>query len=219
MAAASAPCRTPSVPEVYRAQPIWYISNRFSVVGHDAVVRWPAYSRVMDFELEVAIVIGKGGTDIPDGEGTRPHLRLHDHERFLRARSAAARDGRRASVPTKGKSFDTGNAIGPWIVTADEIRRSLCASGRGAGQWRGMGAHHHRRHAAQLRANPGVHFTQRDAASGRDHRRRHGGRMLRPGAGTLPGRRRTIELDVSGIGVLRNKVVANAQAGTLVTRV
>ena len=66
MARPSAPCRNRSVPEVYRAQPIWYISNRFSVVGHDAVVRWPAYSRVMDFELEVAIVIGKGGTDIPE---------------------------------------------------------------------------------------------------------------------------------------------------------
>ena len=55
------PERDPSapIPEVYTRQPIYYISNRFSVVGPDAVVQWPGYSSVIDFELEIAIIIGK----------------------------------------------------------------------------------------------------------------------------------------------------------------
>ncbi len=42
------------LPAVYRELPIYYITNRFTVVGPGAVVKWPRYSEVIDYELEVA---------------------------------------------------------------------------------------------------------------------------------------------------------------------
>ena len=207
-----------AVPEVYRAQPIWYISNRFSVVGHDAVVRWPAYSRVMDFELEVAIVIGKGGADIPEGEA-RNHIFGYTIMNDFSARDQQRREMEAGLGPTKGKSFDTGNAIGPWIVTADEIPDpyalpvAVRVNGDESARTTTAGMlHSYEQILAFISRNETLHPGEIIAGGtvggccGLEL-----GRFLPDGA--------TIELDVGGIGVLRNKVVANAQAGTLVTRV
>ncbi len=208
----------PSVPEVYRAQPIWYISNRFSVVGHDAVVRWPAYSRVMDFELEVAIVIGKGGSDIPEAKA-RDHIFGYTIMNDFSARDQQRREMEGGLGPTKGKSFDTGNAIGPWIVTADEIADpyALAVAVRVNGEtWvetttAGM-LHSFEQIVAFISRNETLHPGEIIAGGtvggccGLEM-----GRFLADGS--------TIELDVSGIGVLRNKVVANPHAGKLLTRV
>jgi 2-keto-4-pentenoate hydratase/2-oxohepta-3-ene-1,7-dioic acid hydratase in catechol pathway len=53
------------IPAVWYEQPIYYKANRVSVVGLDADVRWPAYAELLDYELELACVIGRGGVDIP----------------------------------------------------------------------------------------------------------------------------------------------------------
>jgi 2-keto-4-pentenoate hydratase/2-oxohepta-3-ene-1,7-dioic acid hydratase in catechol pathway len=208
----------PHVPDVYRAQPIWYISNRFSVVGHDAVVRWPAYSRVMDFELEVAIVIGKGGTDIP-ADKAHDHIFGYTIMNDFSARDQQRREMEGGLGPTKGKSFDTGNAIGPWIVTADEIADpyALEVAVRVNGEeWvrtttAGM-LHSYDQIVAFISRNETLHPGEIIAGGtvggccGLEM-----GRFLADGS--------TIELDVAGIGVLRNKVVASAQAGAPLTRV
>jgi len=44
------------LPEVYGRQPIYYITNRFSVRGTNTTVKWPRYSQVMDYELEFGII-------------------------------------------------------------------------------------------------------------------------------------------------------------------
>ena len=49
-------------------RPTWYKGNRFSFVGHEADVIWPPYSELMDFELELACVIGRKGRDITPRE-------------------------------------------------------------------------------------------------------------------------------------------------------
>ena len=49
------------LPAVYRELPIYYITNRFTVVGPGATVVWPRYSRVMDYELEIGIAEDGGG--------------------------------------------------------------------------------------------------------------------------------------------------------------
>jgi 2-keto-4-pentenoate hydratase/2-oxohepta-3-ene-1,7-dioic acid hydratase in catechol pathway len=54
----------PDVPPVYRDRPIYYLSNRFSVIGPEETVFWPRYSKVMDYEIELAAVIGRRGRDI-----------------------------------------------------------------------------------------------------------------------------------------------------------
>ena len=54
----------PELPEVYRKQPIYYITNRFSVKGPNTTVKWPRYSEVMDYELEFGIVTKNRGANI-----------------------------------------------------------------------------------------------------------------------------------------------------------
>ena len=48
--------------------PIYYITNRLIVVGPEATVRWPRYSQVMDYELEIAIVTRRTRANIPEDE-------------------------------------------------------------------------------------------------------------------------------------------------------
>ena len=53
---------------VYREVPIYYITNRFTVVGPGATVKWPRYSQVIDYELEVGIVTRRTRANIPAKE-------------------------------------------------------------------------------------------------------------------------------------------------------
>ncbi|MWD26024.1 fumarylacetoacetate hydrolase family protein [Aquicoccus sp. SCR17] len=108
------------VPEVYRQQPIFYITNRFSVRGHDEDVLWPRYSQAMDFELEVACVIGRGGKDIKK-EDAFGHVFGYTIFNDFSARDTQLIEMQGMLGPAKGKSFDGGNVLGPVIVTADEV--------------------------------------------------------------------------------------------------
>ncbi|WP_244564165.1 fumarylacetoacetate hydrolase family protein [Rhizobium sp. RU36D] len=108
------------IPPVYLQQPIYYITNRFSVVGPDADVVWPAYSRIMDFELEFAAVIGRKGRDIAR-EDALAHVFGYMIYNDFSARDTQNIEMQGMLGPAKGKSFDGGNAMGPWLVTADEI--------------------------------------------------------------------------------------------------
>lgn len=108
------------VPEIYRQQPIYYITNRFAVAGPEHEVRWPAYSRIMDFELEVAAVIGRGGKNIPVGQAAE-HIFGYMIYNDFSARDAQNIEMQGMLGPAKGKSFDGSNVMGPWLVTADEI--------------------------------------------------------------------------------------------------
>lgn len=121
----------PDVPPVYRQQPIYYITNRFSVIGPTETVRWPRYSRYMDFELELAAVLWKGGKDI-GVDSAADHIFGYTIFNDFSARDAQLVEMQGMLGPAKGKSFDMGNAMGPWIVTRDEIPdvRALRVSAR-----------------------------------------------------------------------------------------
>lgn len=108
------------LPEIYRRQPIYYITNRFSVRGTNTTVKWPRYSKVMDYELEFGIITKNKGANIPASKA-KDHI-----FGFTIFNDFSARDAQRIEMegrlgPAKGKSFDGGNVIGPWIVTSDEI--------------------------------------------------------------------------------------------------
>jgi 2-keto-4-pentenoate hydratase/2-oxohepta-3-ene-1,7-dioic acid hydratase in catechol pathway len=108
------------LPEVYRQVPIYYITNRFTVGAPGSTVNWPKYSKVMDYELELACITKGKGSDIPAS-------RAKDHIfGFTIFNDFSARDAQRIEMagrlgPAKGKSFNNSNVIGPWIVTYDEI--------------------------------------------------------------------------------------------------
>ena len=80
------------IAKVWYERPVYYKGNPFSVVGHEAEVRWPAYSRIIDYELEIGLVIGRGGQEPRTGRRARPRLRLHRLQRLLGARRAVHRD-------------------------------------------------------------------------------------------------------------------------------
>ena len=110
-----------TIEKVWYAQPIYYKANRFSVVGHDTVVQWPAYSQWMDFECEMAAVIGKRGKDIAADASAMAHIFGYTIFNDLSARDTQYNEMGGRLGPAKGKDFDGGNVMGPWIVTSDEI--------------------------------------------------------------------------------------------------
>lgn len=108
------------VPDVWYQRPTWYKCNRFSFVGHEAEVTWPPYAELMDFECELACVIGRRGTNIPANEAQDYIFGLTIFNDFS-ARDIQVVERPLGMGPMKGKDFDTGNVLGPWIVTLDEI--------------------------------------------------------------------------------------------------
>lgn len=108
------------VPQVYRDRPVYYITNRFSVCGPGTDVVWPGYSSLMDFELEFGVFISKGGRDI---SASKAHNHIFGYTIYndFSARDTQFEEMQGMLGPAKGKSFDAGNVLGPWIVTADEI--------------------------------------------------------------------------------------------------
>jgi 2-keto-4-pentenoate hydratase/2-oxohepta-3-ene-1,7-dioic acid hydratase in catechol pathway len=108
------------IPEAFLRQPLYYKGNRFTCVGTEAVIDWPRYSTVIDFEAEIAAYIGKPGVDISE-EDTPGHIFGYSVFNDFSARDAQMAEMQGPLGPAKGKDFATGNALGPWIVTADEV--------------------------------------------------------------------------------------------------
>jgi 2-keto-4-pentenoate hydratase/2-oxohepta-3-ene-1,7-dioic acid hydratase in catechol pathway len=108
------------LPEVYRKQPIYYFTNRFSVRGTNTTVKWPRYSKVMDYELEFGIITKNKGANIPASKAG-DHIFGYTIFNDFSARDAQRIEMEGRLGPAKGKSFDGGNVMGPWIVTPDEI--------------------------------------------------------------------------------------------------
>jgi len=109
-----------AVLDTFKRQPIYYKANRFSVVGTDDDVVWPSYSRAMDFELEWACYIARTVKDV-QVEDARSAIFGYTIYNDFSARDAQAWEMSGQLGPAKGKDFDTGNVMGPCLVTADEI--------------------------------------------------------------------------------------------------
>ncbi|MDF2626455.1 MAG: fumarylacetoacetase [Symbiobacteriaceae bacterium] len=105
------------IPEWYNA-PVFYFSNTTNVFGPDEEIRRPSYTKMLDFELEVAAVIGKIGYNI-DPDDAEQYI-----AGFMIMNDWSARDVQREEMkvglgPAKGKDFAT--SFGPWILTTDEL--------------------------------------------------------------------------------------------------
>jgi fumarylacetoacetate (FAA) hydrolase len=96
------------IPEAWYEAPVFYFSNPASIQGQREPVRRPAHCRWLDFELEIAAVIGEEA----------------EIAGFMLLNDWSARDIQRREMtvglgPAKGKDFAT--SIGPWLVTPDEL--------------------------------------------------------------------------------------------------
>lgn len=107
-----------AVPEYWYQAPIYYKGNHRSIIGPEEDCPWPAYSQHLDFELEVAMVIGVPGRDIAAQSGG-DHIFGFTVMNDFSARDIQVKEMSAWLGPAKGKDFAT--ALGPCIVTADEL--------------------------------------------------------------------------------------------------
>jgi fumarylacetoacetate (FAA) hydrolase len=100
--------RGAEIPEVWYEAPAFYFSNPASVHGPGEPIKRPDATRMLDFELEIAAVLGQEG----------------EIAGFTLMNDWSARDVQRREVtvglgPAKGKDFAL--SMGPWLVTPDEL--------------------------------------------------------------------------------------------------
>jgi len=184
----------PGVPDEWYELPVFYFSNPAAIFGPDDEIPFPAGSDELDYELEVAAVIGAEGAI----------------GGFTVMNDWSARDLQRKEMkvglgPAKGKDFAT--SLGPVVVTPDELgdlRLEMVARVNGEERSRGnMGDMYHSWEAIIERAATNTRLVPGDVIGsgtvGTGCILEHGdGRWLQPGD--------VVELEVEEIGVLRNVV-------------
>lgn len=106
------------VPEAWYDAPTFYFTNPYAVIGAHDDVPVPPGSAVLDFELEVAAVIGQEGRDLTP-EAAREHIIGYTVFNDWSARDLQSREMQVRLGPCKGK--DTAATLGPYLVTADEL--------------------------------------------------------------------------------------------------
>lgn len=97
--------------------PSVFMRTRESLTGHLQPIVRPPESDQLDYEGEIVMVIGRGGRRIPEAEA-RSHV-----AGLTLMNEGSVRDWLRHSRfnVTPGKNFERSGAVGPWIVTTDEL--------------------------------------------------------------------------------------------------
>lgn len=190
--------------DVWYERPIYYKGNHRSLVAHDATVATPRFTKELDFELEVACILGISGRDMDEAQAEGAiygFTILNDWSaRDVQRLEMAARLG-----PAKSKDFAT--SIGPCLLTVDEVGphpslsmtarlngKVICEANLGDSYWR----------FPQM-----ISFVSRDEdvwptdiyGSGTPFGGcllDHGGPYLKPGD--------VVELEVEKLGTLRNRI-------------
>lgn len=183
--------------------PGYFKGSPWTVIGHEAEVPWPARAEKMDYELEIGWVMGRTAHNItPDT--ARSHLFGVTIFNDFSARDLQANEFAIGMGPTKSKDFAYG--IGPWITTIDEfphldrIRMAVRVNGETWGEgdtsemlWS----------VEELVAyvSLGDHVQPGDVIGSGTM---GNGSALELGRSLSPGD--VVELEVSGVGVLRNRM-------------
>ncbi len=108
--AAGRETETPKYPQFFTKPPTAVIATE------DTVPSYAAITRVLDYEVELALVIGRPGSDIP-AERAFEHIFGYTVINDISARDLQRRHGQWF----KGKGLDRSCPMGPWIIPADEI--------------------------------------------------------------------------------------------------
>jgi fumarylacetoacetate (FAA) hydrolase len=204
------------VPEWYRV-PVFYFSNSSAVVAHEADVWAPRESQALDYELELACVIGRTARDLPADDAAMEAV-----AGFTIMNDWSARDLQRVEMavglgPSKSKDFAT--SLGPELVTTDELTNrysggrlhlEMTATVNGRVLSRGNAASMHwswpqlLAHASRdVTLRPGDVLGSGTVGSGciLELTPEAVGGWLKPGD--------LVELNIEGLGTLRNRIVAH----------
>jgi fumarylacetoacetate (FAA) hydrolase len=183
------------VPKEWYEIPVFYFSNTAAIYGPDADVPYPEGTEELDYELECAAIIGAEGKI----------------GGFTVLNDWSARDVQRAEMrvglgPAKGKDFAT--SIGPVVVTSDEFDGSdgaMIARVNGEERSRGnLSNMYHRWEALLEQAGRNTTLRPGDIiGSGTVGN----GCILEHNDGRWLQRGDVVELEIQGIGVLRNSIV------------
>lgn len=107
-------------PELWYQRPIYYKGNPCTVIGPEEPVMWPDYTERLDFELEFGIYIGNEGKNIK-AEEALDYIAGYTVFNDISARDIIEEEVSMFLGPAKGKDMDTGNIMGPCLVTPDEL--------------------------------------------------------------------------------------------------
>ncbi len=108
--------------------PIFYYTNHNAIIGPGDMVAEEDHFNKLDLELEVAIVIGKQGKNIPANKADEYILGYTIMNDFS-ARTLQTEEMVLSLGPAKGKDFST--ALGPWLVTKDELESKKISTPEG----------------------------------------------------------------------------------------
>jgi 2-keto-4-pentenoate hydratase/2-oxohepta-3-ene-1,7-dioic acid hydratase in catechol pathway len=194
--------RGTDVPDSWYEIPVYYKGNHRAVIGPEETVAWPPFTEVLDFELEVAAIVGRRGRDLSEEDAEARifgYTVMNDWSaRDLQSKEMAAWLG-----PAKSKDFAT--SLGPYVVTPDEFDPSSARLvARVNGEVWGEG------HLADARwsfAQMIAYVSQGEDVWPGDV---YGSGTFGGGCGLDQGRSLSagdvVELEVEGLGVLRNTV-------------
>ena len=110
--------RGTEVPEYWYEAPVYYKGNHRAMLGPGDECPWPSYTERIDFELELAMIVGRRGRDLSVAAAP-DHIFGFTILNDFSARDVQAREVSAWLGPAKGKDF--ANALGPCIVTCNEV--------------------------------------------------------------------------------------------------
>ena len=198
--------------EVWARLPIFYFSNPLRIMGPEEVVPYPAATRQLDYECELAVVIARDGSNVLERDADR-YIAGFTIFNDWSCRDLQADESQFGLGPAKGK--DAASSLGPWIVTRDEmapyyrdgtlhVQCTVRVNGVVWMEGNAWNMHHTfgamlERASQDSRVVPGDVIASGTVGGGSISeavRKGYPARWLQPGD--------TVEIEVEGIGILRN---------------
>jgi 2-keto-4-pentenoate hydratase/2-oxohepta-3-ene-1,7-dioic acid hydratase in catechol pathway len=192
------------LPEVLREQPVYYNVDPLSLSGPGELIVAPYFSQWLDYELEIGVVLGRTARDVTASDAADSIFGYTIYNDWS-LRDVQTRVMQSNLGPAEGKDFDGGTTIGPCLVTKDELdpyALEMIARVNGEEWSRGNSAsmaHSIEEAIVHLSRGKTIHATEL-----------WGSGTVLSGSGFELGRTLqdgdVVELEVEGIGVLRNQV-------------
>ncbi|MDX1658029.1 MAG: fumarylacetoacetate hydrolase family protein [Nitriliruptorales bacterium] len=106
------------IPEAWYELPVYYLTNHRSVLGPGETIPWPSFTSELDYELEIAMIVGREGSGLGVEEAER-HIFGYTLYNDCSARDLQRKEMQVRLGPARSKGF--AQVLGPVIVTADEV--------------------------------------------------------------------------------------------------